>query len=179
MAKANSKAKIKTGRGPGRTVLKRQGSWTEKKKLDFCTLLVAGWTVIDACKSVGMSQSSVYELRERDEEFMRQMQQAYDDSTAMLEGECFQRAVGRDEPMMDKDGEIHYRKKYSDLLMMFLLKARKPKMYRDQVDININETRHIIVDLLPVVKDEETGKLMVVGEEQPPLLASGEGESDG
>jgi len=41
---------------------------------------------------------------------------------------------------------------------MFLLKARKPEMCRETMDVNFSEKRHIIVDLLPVVKDEATGE---------------------
>ena len=47
-------------------------------------------------------------------------------------------------------------------------------MYREQFDLNVREERRIIVDLLPVVKDEETGKL-VLADDTVPLLAAGEG----
>ncbi len=90
----------------------------------------------------------------------------------------------RDDPptglrrVLGKDGQVHYVKKHSDLLLMFLLKARNPQMYRDRMDISISERRHIIVNLFKVEKDEATGRLMLVDEQQPPLLASGEGNDD-
>ncbi len=59
----------------------------------------------------------------------------------------------------------------SDALFIFLLKARKPEMYRERADVNVTETRRIITDLLPVVKDETTGRLMLV-DDTVPLLAA-------
>jgi hypothetical protein len=162
--------------GNGRTLRKRQGSWTKKNRMAFCTLLSIGMTVVDACEEVGLSQSSVYELRDRDEEFMAMMQEAYDDSTRLLEGECFRRAKGWEETIIQRDGSTRVMEKYDNLLLMFLLKARKPRMYRETMDININEKRHILIDLVQVVKDENTGRLMLIDEEQPPLLASGGGD---
>jgi hypothetical protein len=92
----------------------------------------------------------------------------------LLEAEAFQRAVGRDEVVgVDKDGQPIVVKKYSDLLLIFLLRARKPRMYRDRIDVSVTEERRIIVDLLQVEKDPDTGKLVLVDGDVP-LLSAGE-----
>jgi hypothetical protein len=132
-----------------------------------------GITVGSAAQVVGMSRSGAYKLRESDPDFAEAWQEAYEASTELLESECFQRAVGRDEAVMAKDGSVHYVKRYSDLLLMFLLKARKPKMYRERMDVNVTETRRIILDLLQVEKDEKTGRLVLVDDDVP-LLSAGE-----
>ena len=152
---------------------KRSLGFTIKKKATFIAMLAEGYTVTHAAERVGLSRRAAYYLRDRDPDFAEAWQAAYDASTELLEQECFQRAMGREEPVLGKDGEIHYLRKHSDLLLIFLLKARRPKMYRDSVDVNISEKRHIIVDLLQVVKDEATGKL-VLAYDTVPLLSAGE-----
>ena len=147
--------------------------WTPKKKAGFCAALAMGVTVETAARSIGMSRSGAYKVRESDPAFAAAWKQAYEESTELLEAEAFQRAVGREEPVLGKDGEIHYIKKYSDLLLMFLIKARKPQMYRESVDVNVREERTIIVDLLPVEKGPD-GKLRLVDDDVP-LLTAGEG----
>ena len=135
-----------------------------------------GVTVGSAAEAVGMSRSGAYKLRETDANFAQAWAEAYAASTELLEAEAFQRAMGRDEVVgVDKDGQPVVVKKYSDLLLIFLLRARRPKMYRDKVDVNINETRRIIVDLLQVEKDEATGKLVLADGDVPLLAAGGEG----
>ena len=174
MAKVNGKARSKAVEV--RRPRKRLASWTPKKKLEFLTMVAAGWTVLAAAAKVGLSQSAVYELRSRDEAFRAGMEQAYEDSTALLEGVAFRKASGWIEVKIDKDGNAYEVSRYDPILLMFLLKARKPKMYRDQVDVNINEKRHILLELVQLEKDEATGRLMMVDEAAPPLLTSGEGK---
>jgi len=147
--------------------------WTSKKKVAFCEALAMGVTVATAAQSVGMSRSGAYKQRESDPAFAAAWREAYEASTELLEAEAFQRAMGRDEVVgVDKDGQPVVVRKYSDLLLIFLLKARRPRVYRDQVDVTVTE-RRIIVDLLQVKKDEETGKLVLVDGDVP-LLSAGE-----
>ena len=179
MAKTQSKAKGKVNGRAATRPRKRKELWTPKRRKDFLTLVALGWTVVAACAEVGMSQSSVYILRDRDEKFKEAMAKAYEDSTALLEGVAFKKAAGWVEPVIQKDGSVRMVEKHDPILLMFLLKARKPRMYRDQVDINLTEKRHIIVDLMPVEKDPKTGRLMLVESEQPPLLTKGGDGDDG
>ena len=139
-------------------------------------MVAAGWTVLAAAAKVGMSQSSVYELRSRDEGFKAGMEQAYEDSTALLEGVAFRKASGWTEIKIDKDGNAYEVDRYDPILLMFLLKARKPQMYREKIDVNVHEQRHIILELLQVEKDPTTGKLMLK-DDNVPLLTPGEGKT--
>jgi hypothetical protein len=170
--KANGKAVVKAPSRPR----KRMVCWTTKKKMEFLALVALGWTVVAAAQEVKMSKNAVYELRNRDSAFLEAMEKAYEESTALLEGVAFKKAVGWIQPVIQKDGTVLMMEKHDPILLMFLLKARKPRMYRDQIDVNINEKRHITIDLVMVEKDEATGRLMLVDEMQPPLLTSGEGE---
>ena len=102
--------------------------------------------------------------------------EAYDSSTEVLEQECYKRAKGWVEEKYLPNGAVQMVEKYDNLLLMFLLKARKPKMYRDTLDVNVTEKRHIVLELLQLEKDEATGRLMMV-DENVPRLTSGEGKS--
>ena len=53
-------------------------------------------------------------------------------AVALLEGEARRRALhGREEPVFHQGEEVARVTKYSDNLLMFLLKGLKPEMYRE------------------------------------------------
>ena len=155
---------------------KRSLGFTPKKRETFLALVAKGYTVTDAVKQVGLSRRAVYYLRDRDPDFAERLREAYEASSELLEAGAFQRAMGRDEVTgVDKDGQPIFIKKYSDVLLIFLLKARKPEVYRDRVDVNVTETREIVVNLLPVEKGPD-GRLRLAGEVMDvPVLGTGEG----
>ena len=153
---------------------KRSHGFTPKKKATFIALLAEGFTVTHAAEQIGLSRRAAYNHRESDPAFAEAWDEAYAASTELLEAEAFQRAMGRDEVVgVGKDGQPVVVKKYSDLLLIFLLKARRPATYRDRVDVTVTQERRIIVDLLQVKKDEATGKLVLVDGDVP-LLSAGE-----
>jgi len=152
---------------------RKRHEWTSKKKAEFIEALAQGVTVVSAAEAVDMSRSGAYKLRENDPDFADAWAEAYAASTELLEAEAFQRAMGREEVVgVDKDGQPVVVKKYSDILLMFLLKSRRPEKYRERMDVNIDTTRRIIVDLLQVEKDEATGRLVLVDGDVP-LLSAG------
>lgn len=75
-------------------------------------------TVYHACKAAGVGRSTVYRHRESDAEFAEAWAAVEEDVSDDLEQEAARRA---------KDG--------SDVLMIFLLKARRPQKYRDNAHI--------------------------------------------
>ena len=154
------------------TPRKRQ-YWTPKKRTAFCQALAMGVTVRTAAEAVGMSRSSAYRQRESDPAFAEAWGEAKEEGKERLEAECRRRAMGWNETRYDKDGNAYEVFRYSDNLLMFMLKKLDPT-YRDRVGVSITETRrHIVVDLLQVVKDEATGKL-VLADDTVPLLSAGE-----
>lgn len=75
-------------------------------------------TVSGACAVVGIARSTAYRERYRNESFEQRWHEVEDTTTDELELEACRRA---------KNG--------SDLLLIFLLKARKPGMYRENVKV--------------------------------------------
>lgn len=80
----------------------------------------------------------VYRHRDTDEEFRKQWVKAIETGAQRLEDEALRRAIeGVDEPLMYQ-GEIATTvKRYSDPLLMFLLRARKPDVYGDKKHVTL------------------------------------------
>lgn len=91
-----------------------------------------------ACRAVGLHRKVVYEWQEHDERFLLDFHQAEIESTELLEGEAFRRGhdgVTHETPIVHH-GEVVttvVETKYSDTLLIFLLKARNPAKYRDKL----------------------------------------------
>jgi len=75
-------------------------------------------TVTAACKQAGIARQTAYRHRQSDETFALAWADAEEESTEELEREAMSRAING-----------------SDTLMIFLLKARRPEKYRENVKI--------------------------------------------
>jgi len=94
--------------------------WTPKKRDKFISKLREMPNVSRAARLTVVSRSSAYRLRETDSEFAAEWDAAIEEGVEALEEIAMRRA-----------------KKSSDTLLIFLLKAHKPEMYREQRDLNI------------------------------------------
>lgn len=92
--------------------------------------------VIEAAKKAKVSRSNVYDERQRNETFALAWAEIEEWTTEEMEQEAQRRAVrGVEEPIFYK-GEIQGSvRKFSDTLLIFLLKARKPEVYRENVKV--------------------------------------------
>ncbi len=112
-----------------------------KKKQAFVQALAKIGTVWPACQVAGINyRQQVYEWRNTDPEFARQMDTAMEAYTDMLERECDRRGCeGFVEPVFFKGEKVGEVKKHSDLLLMFRLKKLRPE-YRDTIKIDASPT---------------------------------------
>jgi hypothetical protein len=83
----------------------------------------ACFTIRYACKKADVSPSWFYRLQKQHEDFAAAVAEANEQITQRLEQRAGERAYGI--------GKF----KPSDLLMMFLLKGRRPQTYRDNVKL--------------------------------------------
>lgn len=115
---------------------------TEKDEI-FFTEFGRIANVTTACALAGYSRTSVYEWRKADSEFAQRWANAEQTATEHLEAALYERAVfgvTRFEPMLYK-GKVVVTKEiteYSDTAAIFLLKARKPEMYRETLKIEVD-----------------------------------------
>lgn len=98
-----------------------------------------GGFVNKACESASVSKQSVYNWRERDPEFAAQWDAVIELATEDLEKEARRRAlVGVEEPVFYQGEVVGHVQRYSDSLLMFTIKARKPE-YRDRITVDVNK----------------------------------------
>ena len=83
----------------------------------FLSLIADGATIKAACEGANIGRTKVYERRDNDETFRIALEEAIEASTEDLEEVARKRA-----------------KQKSDPLMMFLLRARRPDVYRENVN---------------------------------------------
>ena len=89
-------------------------------QLVFVEQLVKGQTITDAAKAAGICRRTAYSWRESDEAFAEAWDDALEIGTEKLETEATRRAL-----------------ESSDTLLIFLLKARRPNVYRDRVSAEL------------------------------------------
>ena len=121
-----------------------------------------------ACQAAGVGRSSHYRWLEQDPEYREAFDQAKEDATDVLEAEAHRRAVeGVEEPVgWDKGVAGGTVRRYSDVLLMFLLKGLRPERYRERVDVR-GVLAHLDVSQLP---DELVARL-AAGENPITVLA--------
>jgi hypothetical protein len=92
-------------------------------------------TVTAACELAGIHRSTAYDAR-IDEQFARAWDEIEMETTDAMEREAYRRGVeGVDEPLVSAGKHVMTVRKYSDTLLIFMLKARKPETYRDNVKV--------------------------------------------
>ena len=92
-----------------------------------------------ACQAAGISRPTAYDRRDRDPVFAGAWHWAREDAGELLEGEAWRRAVhGWDEPVYQGGKYVGNIRKYDSNLLVVLLKALKPEVYRERVDMTID-----------------------------------------
>jgi hypothetical protein len=105
----------------------------EKTRL-FLAVLCDTCNVTKACEAIGERRATVYEWRKVDPDFATAWDEARAIGAEALEDEATRRAHdGVDEPVFYKGIETGSVRKYSDTLLIFLLKGAKPEKYKDRI----------------------------------------------
>ena len=85
----------------------------------------------------GVSRQTVYAWRESDPAFATAWSIAEEHGTGLLEDEAIRRAMhGTNRPVYQGGKLVGYVRDYSDTLLIVMLKARKPDVYKDRVDVH-------------------------------------------
>ncbi|MFV0679999.1 terminase [Ottowia sp.] len=111
---------------------------TTEKIAAFCAALSdTGGNVSRACKAVDISRQIAYQWRDLYPEFATAWEKAKAQGMEALEDEANRRAFeGFDEPVVYQGAITDTVKKYSDTLLIFLLKGGKPEKYRERAEIS-------------------------------------------
>lgn len=105
---------------------------------DFLDALASGHTVVHACRTIGITPQAVYKRRARDAAFATAWAEAEEYGVQVLEQEARRRAVDGVDKMVVSAGKLlGMERQYSDALLTLLLKAKRPEVYRDTVNIEV------------------------------------------
>jgi hypothetical protein len=108
-------------------------------KESFLISLSQNANVSQAAKFSEVNRNTAYKWRQSDPDFAEAWDRALEDATDALEAEARRRATeGYEEPIIyggkvivdPETGRPIVKKKYSDALMVFLLKSHRPNRYR-------------------------------------------------
>lgn len=111
-----------------------------------------GGNVVQAAAAVGLSRFAHYAWLSRSENYRHAFEWAKVAMVDYLESEALRRAVeGWEEPVYGKDGIIGTKQRFSDTLLIFMLKGAAPEKYADfsvqKRQIISRSEQHVQVDV--------------------------------
>jgi hypothetical protein len=129
---------------------------TERQSAFLAALSASGGSVSRACAAIDIARETAYRWRSNCPEFAEAWEQAKQLGADVLEDEAIRRAHdGVDEPVFYKGKKLRTTvRKYSDQLLIFLLKGARPDKYRDNA--RIEHTGRIGLESL-VAGDDDDG----------------------
>lgn len=118
-----------------------------------------------SCRAANIGFATIYDWKNTNREvkgeaekdfrkwFRKEFEMAKEEANSALEGEVYRRAVvGNPRIVRDRHGkEVGTTRDYSDLLLIFLTKARMPERFRDNFGVNIGDTVNLTVNQSQVV----------------------------
>ena len=126
---------------------------TERRRQRFLAALRETGHVRGACLAAAVPRTNIYEHRRADEAFAKAWEEAEQIAADRLEAEAWRRGVdGVAEPLVsagrlvsDQDGQPLFIQRYSDQLLLALLRAHKPDKYQDKIGHKLTGTLTLAV----------------------------------
>lgn len=112
------------------TILTTKKDWPEI----FLDKLRKAPNITTAARAAGITRQAAYLKRETDLDFAAAWDEALLSAIENAEGEMYRRAVkGTIKPIFQNGARVGSVREYSDTLLIFMLKAHKPEIYRETV----------------------------------------------
>ncbi len=119
---------------------------THVRKAKFLKALARTGVVTTACRAAGCGRNTLYTHRGIDPEFAAAWDEAAEMAADRLEKEAWRRATGYSEPVFNKEGEkVGRQKKYSDALLILLLRAARPEKFRERSEVRHDGRQTVVV----------------------------------
>lgn len=120
---------------------------TPEKDAEFFASVASGDPIGFAAEKVGYGRRTIYEWRDADEDFATRLDEANEAAIERMEAEADRRAIqGIDKPVHYQGERVDVIREFSDTLLIFRLKAKRPNVYRDnsKVEVEGNFTNKIV-----------------------------------
>lgn len=116
-------------------------SLTPEKRSQFLAALADCGNVTRAAEATELSRVYLYQVKREDEDFANEWEKAERIGSLRLEDEARRRAVeGWEEPVWHRGEMCGAVKKYSDTLLIVLLKAHHPEKYAERQKVDQRTT---------------------------------------
>ena len=103
------------------------------------------------CRLLGISRAAVYLKRQKDPKFRAAWDSAIDRGIESLIDEAHRRAYrGVSEPVFHNGRLVGFKRRFSDVLAMFLIKAHRPE-YRERplLDVPVDSKFRLVMEISP------------------------------
>lgn len=133
---------------------RRQPTRPKAWQPEFLLSLAKGDTIRQACETAGVDYSTAYSARGRDPDFFAQWDAAYEEGSDRLEEEAWRRAKeGTQEAVYFQGKVVGYQTRFSDQLLVELLRARRPDKYRQRQEVrHAGDARPLTADDLELAR---------------------------
>lgn len=122
---------------------------TAEKKEDFLTALASCGNVTEACRIADVSRNAMYMWKNEEPDFAEQWKVYLAAGAELLEDEAIRRArEGYDEPVFHQGAIVGKVRKYSDTLLIFLLKGQMKDKYGDKLQTTVTPIESLSEDQL-------------------------------
>jgi len=143
---------------------------TARGKTAFLAEFAGRGIVKHAAKAAGISRQTAYRWYDEDAEFAAAWDDAQEEATDEMEQEAWRRAVeGVDRPVFQGGSQVGHTHEYSDTLLVLMLKANRPKKYRENTALEITANTAPMLDQLPT-EDLIAEAQRIIGEKHLPEL---------
>jgi hypothetical protein len=110
---------------------------TAKKRKAFIEVLSKGGSVTKGAEAIRVSRQALYLTKSKNKEFSAEWDSAIESGTDLLEDEAIRRGrQGTLKPVYYQGKRCGLVREYSDTLLIFTLKARRPEKFRDSATPN-------------------------------------------
>jgi hypothetical protein len=108
---------------------------TKRKKAALIKAYIKDPALTHICDKVGITRTTHYQWLKDDPAYAAEFERAKERAVESMEEEARRRAVaGVDEPVYYQGEVCGAIRKYSDTLLIFMLKAARPKVYRERFE---------------------------------------------
>lgn len=132
--------------------LKRDSRSKKKVQEDFLAQIEVTGNVTIACKKAKVPRKTIYNWLGNDADFKVLYEVSVIIGIELLEDEAQRRALhGVKKPIYQGGKKVGYVQEYSDTLLIFLLKGKKPEVYKDRSEVKGTLNANISLSDQPIV----------------------------
>jgi len=113
------------------------GTWTPKRKLALIEDVRETGNITHSCQRLGLNRTRCYQLKHTDSQFAQALEDAREEAIDMMIAEARRRAVeGVTDPVYQQGQRVGEIQKYSDNLLMFLIKGARPEYATERRELS-------------------------------------------